>query len=104
MPMVESSRTTRVPESAAGEPPAAVAAAAAPGDAAAESRVAGELPEPCANVRQAGVDIGPHLREVAELSRRGNKSGKGSTPDILCSAAQRGDGPVTLRPLSHNRE
>lgn len=37
----------------------------------------------CEDARQAGIDIGPCLREVAELSSRVDKYGMGSTRDIL---------------------
>ena len=42
----------------------------------------------CEDARQAGIDIGPCLREAAELSSRADKYGMGSTQDILLRTAQ----------------
>ncbi|WP_405825617.1 hypothetical protein OG241_49085 [Streptomyces sp. NBC_01390] len=41
----------------------------------------------CADARTAGVDLGPILREVAELSSREDKYGMGSMRDILLGVA-----------------
>ncbi|WP_105968988.1 hypothetical protein [Streptomyces geranii] len=41
----------------------------------------------CADARTAGIDLGPILREVAELSSREDKFGWGSMRDILLRAA-----------------
>jgi hypothetical protein len=40
----------------------------------------------CADARTAGIDLGPILREVAELSSREDKYGMGSMRDILRGA------------------
>ncbi|WP_329267137.1 hypothetical protein [Streptomyces sp. NBC_01451] len=42
----------------------------------------------CADARTAGIDLGPILREVAELSSREDKYGMGSMHDILRGAAR----------------
>ncbi|NEA66202.1 hypothetical protein [Streptomyces sp. SID12488] len=41
----------------------------------------------CADARTAGIDLGPILREVAELSSREDKYGMGSMRDILLGVA-----------------
>lgn len=41
----------------------------------------------CADARTAGIDLGPILREVAELSSREDKFGWGSMRDILLRVA-----------------
>jgi hypothetical protein len=46
-----------------------------------------ELNGLCAEAREAGVDLGPVLREVAALSSPVDKYGMGSTRDILLRAA-----------------
>ncbi|WP_369251261.1 hypothetical protein [Streptomyces sp. R41] len=42
----------------------------------------------CAQAQEAGIDIRPILREVAELSSRDDKYGMGSMRDILLRAAR----------------
>ncbi|WP_216590699.1 hypothetical protein [Streptomyces brasiliscabiei] len=46
------------------------------------------LRDVCADADRAGIDIGPLLRQVAELSSPVDKYGMGSTRDILLRAAR----------------